>query len=107
MRLVRANAGRRRRAAVQVKGRTTIKSLAEQAGRCPLVMRCRKVAMMRCRKVAMASAGVARGQGCAWRAPAPAPGNARAWLDLQRSVRMLQAAAENPEGLQAAFGGGR
>ena len=41
--LVRANAGRRRRAAVQVKGRTTIKALAEQAGRCPLVVRCRKV----------------------------------------------------------------
>ena len=40
----------------------------------------------------------------------PLPGNEilwRAWLDLQRSVRMLQAAAENPEGLQAAFGGGR
>ena len=43
--LVRANAGRRRRAAVQVMGRTTIKSLAEQAGRCPLVVRCRKVAI--------------------------------------------------------------
>ena len=43
--LVRANAGRRRRAAVQVKGRTTIKALAEQAGRCPLVVRCRKVAI--------------------------------------------------------------
>ena len=40
----------------------------------------------------------------------PLPGNEilwRAWLDLQRSVRMLQAAAESPEGLQAAFGGGR
>ena len=87
MRLVRANAGRRRRAAVQVKGRTTIKSLAEQAGPCPLVMRCRKVAIE------------SRGG----KDPRPR----RAWLDLQRSVRMLQAAAENPEGLQAAFGGGR
>ena len=39
----------------------------------------------------------------------PLPGNEILWrtrLDLQRSVRML-AAAENPEGLQAAFGGAR
>ena len=39
----------------------------------------------------------------------PLPGNEilwRAWLDLQRSVRMLEAAVEHPEGLQAAFGDG-